>query len=419
MRCQVWQLKAHFTLAMPNGGATLVDMRNGAPVFGRRAALRAALASGLRGPWALGASGDVVPASLSRFVRQLAAASHLAFDIELLSDDGAVVTGRARFELSRPNRARIRVVDPGPGASLVCDGKRLRQWDEAVLHDAAAPTTLAGVVPLLEALGQTFWPGFVHLLPDMLARMLRPDDQGADEVDGRGARRVSGFAYDGAAPGRVTVWFDDKTGWPLRLLYTGPGTGGAATTWRFRGYDLQALPPDTFAFAPPQALRPAAADPDVPRIAVGAKAPPFTLAALDGTKFSLRGKPGTTGQTVLLEFWAPWCAGCRAGGPLIKRIHEEFRPRGVALVQVSTTAAKAEVDHYLRSHPPSGTVLYDPAPLETAIGPSLYGVSILPSFVLIDRQGRVAAKWDDYREGASDVRIRAELERSLGGYATR
>ena len=68
---------------------------------------------------------------------------------------------------------------------------------------------------------------------------------------------------------------------------------------------------------------------------VGALAPAFSLARLDGdgtvSLASLRGK------TVILNFWASWCPPCRAEMPAIEKVYRSHKDLGLEVLGVNTT----------------------------------------------------------------------------------
>lgn len=106
--------------------------------------------------------------------------------------------------------------------------------------------------------------------------------------------------------------------------------------------------------APAPERRGPPAFPPLPEAAtlVGRPAPDFTLpmllAAAPGSRaggsLSLR---SLRGQTVLLNFWASWCAPCRAETPLLVRLHKVYGPRGVAFVGVDTEDEVAEARRFV------------------------------------------------------------------------
>ena len=71
--------------------------------------------------------------------------------------------------------------------------------------------------------------------------------------------------------------------------------------------------------------RPAAAAPP-------AIAPPFATRALDGRLLRLA---DFKGQPVILEFWATWCAPCRASLPELDQLQERMRGRGLVVIGLS------------------------------------------------------------------------------------
>jgi thiol-disulfide isomerase/thioredoxin len=60
--------------------------------------------------------------------------------------------------------------------------------------------------------------------------------------------------------------------------------------------------------------------------------PDFTLASLDGAPRSIRSWPG---KSMVVNFWATWCAPCRREIPLLNRIQAAHAHEGVQLVGVA------------------------------------------------------------------------------------
>lgn len=92
------------------------------------------------------------------------------------------------------------------------------------------------------------------------------------------------------------------------------------------------------------------------------------------------------GQVVVLEFWASWCAACRALMPTLNDWHERMAPLGGQVVSITLDPLqKAARDAFqLGMRYP---VLADPQGKTTR----LYQAMALPTLFILDRQGIVRA----------------------------
>jgi thiol-disulfide isomerase/thioredoxin len=63
-----------------------------------------------------------------------------------------------------------------------------------------------------------------------------------------------------------------------------------------------------------------------------ARVPAFELQDLSGVR---RGPSQWSGQALIINFWATWCAPCRKEMPLLQALHEERGGRGLAVVGIA------------------------------------------------------------------------------------
>jgi thiol-disulfide isomerase/thioredoxin len=123
-----------------------------------------------------------------------------------------------------------------------------------------------------------------------------------------------------------------------------------------------------------------------------APAPTFTLSSRAGGQLSLA---DLKGQVVMINFWASWCGPCRQEFPALDQIYAKYKPMGFTLVAINVESEKADAEKFLAATPASFPILFDP---ENKVSSS-YGVSAMPTTVLVDRQGRVRWLHRAYKPG--------------------
>jgi len=161
------------------------------------------------------------------------------------------------------------------------------------------------------------------------------------------------------------------------------------------------LEKELFVFVPPpgaqqvESLRPDAQNAGSP---VSTEAPDFTLRDLSGESVQLSSKRG---DVVLLDFWATWCGPCRYDMPFVQNLAERYADRGLKVYGVNSEDVE-QAAAYLRQNDLTFPTLVDPG-MRTA---KLFQVNALPTFVVIDRQGRLAG----YMRG---TRTEKQLEQAL------
>lgn len=138
---------------------------------------------------------------------------------------------------------------------------------------------------------------------------------------------------------------------------------------------------------------------------VGDAAPDFSRPDLAGRPLQLA---DYRGKLVLLNFWASWCAPCLEEMPRFSRWQRQYGARGLQVIGVSMDDDAAAVRQHLARHPLAYPAIIGDAKLGAAFG----GVMGLPLTYLIDRQGRIAARYQGENDlAAIEAQIRALLAR--------
>jgi cytochrome c biogenesis protein CcmG/thiol:disulfide interchange protein DsbE len=114
-------------------------------------------------------------------------------------------------------------------------------------------------------------------------------------------------------------------------------------------------------------------------------APGFTLSDSKRAPITLS---DLKGKVVLLDFWATWSAGCKIEMPWFVQFEAKYRSNGLAAIGVSMDdEGWAIVAPYLDAHPISYPVVLGDSDVADR-----YGIAAVPVTLLIDRNGKIAAK---------------------------
>ncbi len=133
-------------------------------------------------------------------------------------------------------------------------------------------------------------------------------------------------------------------------------------------------------------------------------APAFRLKRLNGdgslALLDLRGK------AVVLNFWASWCIPCKDEAPLLERLWQTYRGRGLVVVGVDIQDLEQQARAFIAQtggtfpnvRDADGTV-YD-----------AYGLTGVPETFFVDREGRIVRKfpgavvsWDVWNAAAEEL----------------
>lgn len=121
---------------------------------------------------------------------------------------------------------------------------------------------------------------------------------------------------------------------------------------------------------------------------VGSPAPDFLLPYASPAE---RGKDqrlsDLQGKAVVLDFWASWCAPCRAQTPVLERVAQAFGAERLRVLGVGTSDDRQSITQFLESKPISYASVFD----DQGVASSLYHVHALPTVVVLGRDGTVKA----------------------------
>lgn len=112
------------------------------------------------------------------------------------------------------------------------------------------------------------------------------------------------------------------------------------------------------------------------------------------------------GKPVLLDFWATWCGPCQIQAPILNRVAERYKDRGLVVLGVNTGDKPGLATIFAAKKKLTYPILFD-ASHDAA---ELYDVSSLPTMVLVGKDGKVrAVRSGLVDESTLDALVGAEL----------
>jgi cytochrome c biogenesis protein CcmG/thiol:disulfide interchange protein DsbE len=147
----------------------------------------------------------------------------------------------------------------------------------------------------------------------------------------------------------------------------------------------------------------------------GKDAPGFTLEDLNGMKISLADYKG---KTLLINFWATWCAPCKIETPWLIELRNQYAAQGFEIIGVSMddldrddaaklSEEKKEIAHFVQQMKMPYPVLIGGDSISKPYG----GLDDLPTSFFVDRNGTVVAAQLGL---TSKSEIEDKIKKSLG-----
>jgi thiol-disulfide isomerase/thioredoxin len=141
------------------------------------------------------------------------------------------------------------------------------------------------------------------------------------------------------------------------------------------------------------------------QVAPGSSFPQLSDAGLSGGEV-----PKTAGRVVLVDFWASWCAPCKASFPTYSRLQSDYAARGLVVVAVGVDDSLPDYQGFVARLKPAFATLYDSRRKLV----SLVQVPTMPTSYLLDRSGRVRFMHPGFDGEQTGRELRKEIETLLG-----
>ena len=131
---------------------------------------------------------------------------------------------------------------------------------------------------------------------------------------------------------------------------------------------------------------------------------PQISALLPGAKL-----PDTKGKVVLVDFWASWCAPCKASFPTMAALHRKYSGKGLVIVGVGIDEDAAKYRSFVDKQKAPFTLVHD-AKHQVA---ARFKPATMPTSYLIDRKGCIRYIHKGFKGATTEAEYTREIEALL------
>ncbi|MCX6224048.1 MAG: TlpA disulfide reductase family protein, partial [Bacteroidia bacterium] len=135
----------------------------------------------------------------------------------------------------------------------------------------------------------------------------------------------------------------------------------------------------------------------------GKTAPDFTVVDITGKESTLS---QFKGKYVFIDFWATWCGPCKQEIPFLKKLYTDYQMKNIVIMSISVDQDKKAWEKMVTEEGFAWLQLHDGNKMNDK-----YVVRYIPSFILIDREGKII---DPRAPNPSDPKLRGVLEKLEG-----
>lgn len=115
-------------------------------------------------------------------------------------------------------------------------------------------------------------------------------------------------------------------------------------------------------------------------------------------------------RLVYLDFWASWCAPCKASFPWMQEINDTFASQGLKVIAVNVDRDQLAAERFIEEQQPTFDIVLDPSGRLA----SDYGIRTMPTSFLLRPDGSRLSVHNGFRL-TDRAQLEADIRRALDG----
>ena len=119
--------------------------------------------------------------------------------------------------------------------------------------------------------------------------------------------------------------------------------------------------------------------------------------------------PATAGKVVLVDFWASWCAPCKASFPVLNQLQAKYAAKGLVIIGISVDEDAAKYKAFAEKKAAAFNLVHDSAHKAAAA----FNVSTMPTSFVVDRKGIVRFVHTGFHGAKSEAEYIKQIEALL------